>query len=70
MTDFIFTDHGSVVTIEAVTDEAQQLANDYFGVEGWQGLPTNFTTDWRAGALMFENLQAEGYEIQVQQGGR
>ena len=62
--DFVFTSHGSVVTVEAVSDAARELAEDNFPVEGWQGIPTNFTTDHRAAINLLNQLCNEGWLVE------
>ncbi len=66
MTDFRITDHGTVVSIEAVTDAAIEFAGEVFTqVQAWQGYPENFTTDWRAGQDIVNQLQADGFTVAV-----
>ena len=63
--DFEFTEHGTVWTIEAISDEAISLANDNFGVADWQGIPTRFTTDHRPAIALADKLIGEGWDINV-----
>lgn len=62
--DFTVTNHGSVWSIQAVSPEAIAFAQDCFDVEPWQGLPENFTTDWRAASALAERLMSEGWSVQ------
>ena len=62
-TDFVAYNHGSVWTIEAVTPAARQFAELHFETEGWRGLPTNFTTDWRPARDLCERLVDEGWIV-------
>lgn len=63
--DFSVTSHGSVLSIKALSDVAIELANSSFPVEPWMGKPTDFTTDWRAGRELCQQLADEGFEIEV-----
>ncbi len=63
--DFIFTDHGTVWTIEAISDEAIELADGHFPVEEWQGVPANFTTDHRPAIALADKLIGEGWKIKL-----
>ena len=63
--DFQFTNHGSVTTVEAISDAAIDLANDQFGVDDWQGIPTRFTTDWRPAEVLASHLVSNGWSVHV-----
>lgn len=59
-TDFRFINHGSVVTVVAVSEAAKEFAAEAFKfVEDWQGTPEQFTTDWRVARDIFDRLHAE-----------
>jgi hypothetical protein len=64
MPDFRLIHHGSVVTLQAVTDDAKAFAEAQFEVEGWMGSPTHFSTDWRAGRELAMQLMDDGFEIE------
>ena len=56
--DVRYSDHGSVVRVEALTPEAAAWFDEFVGeVEGWQGSRYSFATDRR---LAFELLHAAG----------
>ncbi len=63
--DFQFTEHGTVWTIEAVSDAAITLANENFGIESWQGTPVRFTTDHRPAIALADKLISEGWSVGV-----
>jgi hypothetical protein len=63
MSDFIVTNHGSVMTIKAVTDEAKQFAEEHFIVEAWMGHPVHFTADWRVATEIASSLRVDGFEV-------
>jgi len=60
-TDFMFTTHGSIVTVDAHSDAAIDHAWENFAVERWQGSPDHFTTDWRVAAELCSQLASEGW---------
>jgi hypothetical protein len=62
-TDFVVTSFGSVVSVKAVSEEAREFANANLPVDGWQGNPTDFYTDWRPGVALGEQLQDEGWAV-------
>jgi len=62
--DFTVTDHGTVRTITAVSEAAQEHYRDHIApeLEGWQTVGTNaFHTDWRAAEHMQWRLEDEGW---------
>lgn len=63
--DFLISDHGTVWTIEAVSETAQEFAREHFAVEGWQGEPEHFSTDWRVADNLCQQLDADGFSIWV-----
>jgi hypothetical protein len=63
MTDFRFTSFGSVFKVEAVSDAAKDFAEANFPVDGWQGKPTSFMTDWRPANELADRLESEGWEV-------
>lgn len=63
MTDFAITDHGSVWSIRALSQQAKDFARENFEVEPWMGSPESFTTDWRPARDIVENLEAEGFNV-------
>ena len=63
--DFQFTDHGTVWTIEAISDKAVALAEESFGIENWQGTPVLFTTDHRPAIALADKLIGEGWDVNV-----
>ena len=62
-TDFTFTNHGSVWTIRAVSEEAKIFASENLAVESWMGNAHHFTTDRRPASILVDQLIAEGYEV-------
>ena len=62
-TDFMVHNHGTVCTIEARTEAAQMFARENFAVEGWQGTPEHFSTDWRAMRNLVAQLAEEGFRV-------
>jgi hypothetical protein len=63
MTDFRITDCGSVCQVEALSPAARDFAKENFAVEGWQGLPHVFMTDWRCARDLAEQLLGENWKI-------
>jgi hypothetical protein len=61
--DFLVSSHGSVVTIEALSDAAREFAEEHFEVPGWAGIPTHFTTDHRPALALCEQLDADGFNL-------
>lgn len=61
--DFLVSTHGSVWTVEAMSDAARAFAEEHLAVEGWMGTPINFTTDWRPARDLCERLDADGFTI-------
>jgi hypothetical protein len=66
MPDFIFQNHGSVITVIAESDAAKEFARENLAVEGWQGSPERFTTDWRPAQALMQQFAAEGFEVSEQ----
>jgi hypothetical protein len=62
--DFLFINYGSVASIQAVSADAIAFAEDNFFVDGWQGVPTNFFTDWRPARDLAERLTDEGWRVE------
>jgi hypothetical protein len=63
MTDFVVINHGSVWTIWARSPDAKAFAAENFKIEGWQGEPDSFTTDWRPARDLCLLLQDEGWDV-------
>jgi hypothetical protein len=63
MPDFIFQNHGSVVTVTAESNAAKEFARENLAVEGWQGSPERFTTDWRPAQTLMQQLAGDGFEV-------
>ena len=63
MTDFRVTSFGSVAQVEALSPAAKDFAKEHFAVEGWQGVPHLFMTDWRPARDLAEQLLGEGWNI-------
>ena len=61
--DFLVHNFGTVCTIEARSEHAKEFADENFVVEGWQGVPTHFTTDWRPAQNLCERLTADGFNV-------
>jgi hypothetical protein len=59
--DFTIIKHGSVWTIRAESADAIAFARAHFAVEEWQGVPENFTTDWRPACELVARLTEEGW---------
>jgi len=64
--DFLFTDRGSVWTVEAFTEAAQDLAREHLEVEGWQGIPERFTADHGPASRLAHQLRYEGWTVVVE----
>lgn len=67
MTDFSIVKHGSVWTIRAESAAAKAFAAANFHVEGWMGVPTLFTTDWRPASAIWLALVEEGFSVEAAQ---
>jgi hypothetical protein len=63
-TDFVFTSHGSIVTVDAHSDDAIDFARENFPVDAWQGAPEHFQTDWRVAAELCSRLASEGWRVE------
>jgi hypothetical protein len=63
MTDFTFTNHGTVWAVVAGSEAAKDFANEHFGVESWQGAPCDFVTDWRPARDLADRLEDEGFLV-------
>lgn len=61
--DFLVSSHGSVWTIEALSDAAREFADEHLQVEDWMGIPTNFSTDHRPARSLCERLEADGFNL-------
>jgi hypothetical protein len=61
--DFLVRTHGSVWTIEALSDAASIWAEENFEVPGWMGTPQCFTTDHRPARDLCLQLEAGGFSI-------
>lgn len=59
--DFVFTVHGSIVTVDAHSDAAIDFAWENFPVERWQGTPDHFQTDWRVASELCSRLASGGW---------
>jgi hypothetical protein len=59
MVDFRFRNHGSVWQCVAVSNTAKKFAAEHFAVEGWQGTPDNFASDWRPMRDLSQRLTIE-----------
>lgn len=58
--DFRFRFHGSVWSIEAVSDRAKSFADEHFvDVQPWMGTRHSFATDWRVARDLREALIIE-----------
>jgi hypothetical protein len=70
--DFVahFGEMATVWGIEAVSDAAKEFAAENFIVEDWQGVPTNFFTDWRPARDLCARLADEGFTVCHKQPGR
>jgi hypothetical protein len=64
MRDFVFTSHGSVIHVRAVSEAARAFAEENFPVEDWQGSPCDFCTDHRAAHQLAEQLLGEGWAVE------
>jgi hypothetical protein len=63
--DFTYTNHGSVWTIRAASQEAKEFAERHFVVEDWQGARDYFTADWRPAKRLIERLRDdEGFLVE------
>lgn len=64
MADFRITNHGSVCSVSALSDDAKAFAEENFAVPDFCGTPIHFTTDARPAALLMEQMQEQGFEIE------
>jgi uncharacterized protein (DUF924 family) len=62
--DFHINSYGSVCQVEAISEAAKLFAADNFPVEGWQGIPECFMTDWRVAQNLAEQLIEEGWDVE------
>jgi len=59
MPDFIAENHGSVVLIEPVSDEAREFVADSVSVEPWQWMGASFACDHRMARHLLDDLEKE-----------
>lgn len=65
MTDFIVQNHGSIWLFQPVSEQAKELAQNDMGLEDWQWLGKSFSVDHRPAHALVQQLQDEGYEVQL-----
>ncbi len=58
---------GSVWRIMALSVAAKEFAEEFFmDVQGWQGARADFTTDWRIGRSLADELVSnEAFDVEV-----
>lgn len=64
--DFTITSHGSVATLEAVSDEGQAEFDEKIApdLEGWQSAGRyGFSSDWRAIEACVDQLRQNGFLV-------
>ena len=61
--DFLVIDHGSIVAIRPLTDEAEQWLDDNAAAEAWQWLAGSLCVDRRCAAPLIAGIEADGFEI-------
>jgi hypothetical protein len=54
--------------VPAATPAAKEFAEEHFPVEGWQGAPANFMTDWRPARDLMLHLADEGWRVDCEHG--
>lgn len=65
MADFHVTDHGTVVSIKAVTAAARKFCRRHLAVPSWSGSVIDFTADEAPARVVLEMVLAEGFEIEL-----
>jgi hypothetical protein len=61
--DFFVMDHGSIVEIRPLTDEALQWLADNAAAEAWQWLGGSLCVDRRYAAPLIEGIEADGFAV-------
>jgi len=60
--DFLVIDHGSIVAIRPLTDEAEQWLDDNVAAEAWQWLGGFLCVDHRCAAPLIAGIEADGFK--------
>lgn len=55
--------HGSVVMVEPVSDEAKTWVNENVGLEGWQWMGNSFAVEPRYLGDLLDGMRAEGFTV-------
>lgn len=61
--DFTATNHGSIILLTPVTDEANTWVNEHLQVEGWQTLGTSIAIEPRYFDDIVEGIRNDGLTI-------
>ena len=61
--DFLVIDHGSIVAIRPLTDQALQWLDDNVAAEAWQWLGGSLCVDRRYAAPLIAGIEADGLEV-------
>jgi hypothetical protein len=63
MTDFQIADHGSIISIKAVSEAARSWVDDNVISEPWQWLGGALCVDIRSARTLVDEIAAQGFEI-------
>ena len=61
--DFLVIDHGSIVAIRPLTDQALQWLDTNVAAEAWQWLGGSLCVDRRYAAPLIAGIEADGLEV-------
>jgi hypothetical protein len=61
--DFLVINHGSIVVIRPLTDEAGQWLDDNAAAEAWQWLGSSLCVDLRYAAPLIAGIEADGFDV-------
>ncbi len=63
MRDFTVQDHGTIWTIETLTDAATEWVETNVELPDYMGTAKAFHADWRQGRAIAEGMQADGLRM-------
>lgn len=61
--DFVFIDHGSIVSITPMTDGAKEFIKDNVETEPWQWIGQSLSVDRRYASDLFDAIESAGFSI-------
>jgi hypothetical protein len=61
--DFIIENHGSIVLVEPVNDEAMEFASESLDIPDWAWMGPRFTVDHRMAGGLLEYLEEYGFRV-------